>query len=45
MKLNLQINKELLFPFIDGAEELNFITDFFNQREEIAQINLLSGPN
>ncbi len=38
-------NKELLFPFVDGAEELNFITDFFNDREEVAQINLLSGPN
>jgi hypothetical protein len=38
-------NKELLFPFVDGMEELDFITNFFNSRDEVNQINLLSGPN
>jgi len=37
--------KELIFPFPDGANELDFITNFFNSRNEVNQINLLSGMN
>ena len=37
--------KEILFPFSAGANELNFILNFFNQRPEIKQINPLIGPN
>ncbi len=38
-------NKELIFPFRDGMDELNYITSFFNNRDEINQINLLSEAN
>ncbi|MHA1293597.1 MAG: hypothetical protein ACTSQJ_13140 [Promethearchaeota archaeon] len=37
--------KELIFPFEAGANELNYIANFFNNRAEINQINLLSGSN
>jgi len=37
--------KELIFPFIAGANELNYIVEFFNTRDEIDQITLLSGLN
>ncbi|MHA1106795.1 MAG: hypothetical protein ACTSPN_13950 [Promethearchaeota archaeon] len=36
-------NKELIFPFLAGAEELNYITNFFNSRDEIKEIVVLSG--
>ena len=35
--------KELLFPFPAGSEELNFITNFFNEKSEISQLNALTG--
>lgn len=35
--------KELLFPFPSGANELDFITRFFNQRNEIKSMDILSG--
>lgn len=38
-------NQELIFSFAGGKEEINFITDFFNNREEVNQINLLSESN
>ncbi|MHA1490229.1 MAG: hypothetical protein ACTSRI_11315 [Promethearchaeota archaeon] len=37
--------KELIFPFLAGEKELEFMTTFFNNRKEISQINILSGPN
>ncbi|MHA1149810.1 MAG: hypothetical protein ACTSR8_16365 [Promethearchaeota archaeon] len=37
--------KELIFPFPAGANELNYITNFFNNSREVNQINLLSGSN
>ncbi len=40
-----QKKKELIFPFSAGANELNFITNFFNNRNEVNQINFLSGSN
>lgn len=36
-------NKELLFPFPAGANELNFISEFFNQCKEINSIDILTG--
>ena len=38
-------SKELIFPFEAGINEFNFITEFFNGREEINQIDILMGPN
>lgn len=38
-------SQELIFPFPAGANELNYITNFFNNHPEINQINLLSGAN
>ncbi|MFX0032600.1 MAG: hypothetical protein ACFE9P_08040 [Candidatus Hermodarchaeota archaeon] len=38
-------NKELIFPFVAGANELNFITEFFNRREEVETITILAGIN
>jgi len=38
-------NKELIFPFVAGANELNFITEFFNKREEVESITILAGIN
>ena len=35
-------NKELIFPFSAGANELDFITKFFNEREEVKNITVLS---
>ena len=37
--------KELIFPFPAGSNELNYITNFFNKREEINQIKILNGLN
>ena len=36
-------NKELIFPFLAGAEELKYITNFFNSRDEVKEIVVLSG--
>ncbi|NHJ25420.1 MAG: hypothetical protein EAX89_12635 [Candidatus Lokiarchaeota archaeon] len=38
-------SKELVFPFEAGVNEFEHITEFFNQREEIAQIAIISGTN
>jgi len=38
-------SKELIFPFEAGINEFNYITEFFNNREEINQITVLAGPN
>ncbi|TXT60621.1 MAG: hypothetical protein BAJALOKI2v1_90035 [Promethearchaeota archaeon] len=35
--------KELIFPFPAGANELNYITNFFNSKEEISQIEVMNG--
>jgi hypothetical protein len=35
--------KELLFPFAAGTGELDVITSFFNVRDEIGSINILTG--
>ncbi|MFX1552954.1 MAG: hypothetical protein ACFFBV_03425 [Promethearchaeota archaeon] len=37
--------KELIFPFQAGADELNYLINFFNERSEIDQIAALIGPN
>ncbi|MFW9877014.1 MAG: hypothetical protein ACFFG0_28300 [Candidatus Thorarchaeota archaeon] len=37
--------KELIFPFQAGAEELNYIINFFNQASEINQMATLVGVN
>ncbi len=37
--------KEPIFPFEAGMNEFSFIMNFFNNREEINQINVLSGAN
>ena len=37
--------KELIYPFKAGADELDYITNFFNQRNEIDQIAILIGAN
>jgi hypothetical protein len=37
--------KELIFPFEAGINELNYITEFFNNREEVEQITILVGPD
>ncbi len=37
--------KELIFPFQAGADELNYIINFFNQRAEINQMATLIGDN
>ncbi len=37
--------KELIYPFQAGAEELNYITNFFNTRNEISQMATLLGAN
>ncbi len=36
-------NKELIFPFPAGANELNYIINFLNERDEINQITHLIG--
>ena len=35
--------KDLLFSFPNGGEELSYILNFFNNREEIGQISVLAG--
>ncbi|MFX1378277.1 MAG: hypothetical protein ACFFA4_04215 [Promethearchaeota archaeon] len=37
--------KELIYPFQAGADELNYILSFFNQRSEVGQIATLIGIN
>ncbi|MFX0103935.1 MAG: hypothetical protein ACFE75_00395 [Candidatus Hodarchaeota archaeon] len=37
--------KDLIFPFQAGADELNYLINFFNQRAEIDQIATLIGAN
>jgi hypothetical protein len=37
--------KELIFPFEVGINEFNYITEFFNNREEVEQIKILVGPD
>lgn len=37
--------KELIYPFIAGANEVNYIINFFNNVENINQITTLIGPN
>ena len=37
--------KELIFPFEAGINEFNYITEFFNNREEISQITILVGAD
>ncbi|MFX1406792.1 MAG: hypothetical protein ACFFBW_07550 [Promethearchaeota archaeon] len=36
-------SKEIVFPFTAGINELNYIIEFFNNREEIDQFTILSG--
>lgn len=36
-------SKELVFPFLAGVNEFNYIVEFFNNREEIDQMTILSG--
>jgi hypothetical protein len=38
-------SKELIFPFEAGINEFNYITEFFNGREEVNQIAILVGPD
>jgi len=37
--------KELIFPFIAGVNEFNYIVEFFNNRKEINNLTVLSGLN
>ena len=37
--------KELIFPFEAGINEFNYVTEFFNNREEVGQITILVGPD
>lgn len=37
--------KELIFPFEAGINEFNYITEFFNNRDEVGQITILVGPD
>ncbi|MFW9822384.1 MAG: hypothetical protein ACFFE4_05590 [Candidatus Thorarchaeota archaeon] len=37
--------KELIYPFSAGANELNYIVEFFNKVDEIDQITALIGPS
>ena len=36
-------SKELMFPFESGINEFNYITEFFNKREEVNQMDILMG--
>jgi hypothetical protein len=36
-------SKKLIFPFLDGTNEFNYISEFFNNREEVKQITVLTG--
>jgi hypothetical protein len=45
-KWDEQLKKNiLLFPFPEGTEEVNYITNFFNNRPEVNEITILSGLN
>jgi hypothetical protein len=37
--------KELIYPFIAGANEINYIINFFNNIDNVNQITTLIGPN
>jgi len=37
--------KELIYPFQAGADELNYVINFFNQRNEVNQMATLIGEN
>ncbi|MFX1426904.1 MAG: hypothetical protein ACFFBE_10670 [Promethearchaeota archaeon] len=37
--------KELIYPFIAGANEINYIINFFNNAQNVDQITTLIGPN
>lgn len=37
--------KDLIYPFPTGANELNNLINFFNNRDEVDQITTLLGPN
>ncbi|MFX1500846.1 MAG: hypothetical protein ACFFDH_07780, partial [Promethearchaeota archaeon] len=37
--------KELLFPFQAGVDEINYFINFFNERSEVMQLATLIGPN
>ncbi|MFW9900554.1 MAG: hypothetical protein ACFFDY_04630 [Candidatus Thorarchaeota archaeon] len=37
--------KELIYPFQAGADELNYLVNFFNERDEINQISTVIGAN
>lgn len=37
--------KELLFNFPNGVEEINYVTNFFNNIDKIDEISLLTGPD
>ncbi len=38
-------SKELIFPFAAGLSEMKFITDFFNNRDEVNEMTILSNYN
>ncbi|MFX1363664.1 MAG: hypothetical protein ACFFCE_09350 [Promethearchaeota archaeon] len=40
-----QKQKELLFPFQAGVDEINYLINFFNERSEVTQLATLIGPN
>ncbi|MFX1489153.1 MAG: hypothetical protein ACFFBI_08400, partial [Promethearchaeota archaeon] len=46
LKWNEELNrKELIYPFLAGSEELNYMLNFFNEVNEIDNITPLIGPN
>jgi len=46
LKWNEEIkNKELLYPFPTGINEINYIVNLFNNRKEVNQIKTLFGSN
>ncbi|MFX0073532.1 MAG: hypothetical protein ACFFAO_20845, partial [Candidatus Hermodarchaeota archaeon] len=46
IKWNEEIKKNMLiFPFVEGINEMNHTTNFFNTRSEINEITLLNGFN
>ncbi|MFX1278799.1 MAG: hypothetical protein ACFFA3_05230 [Promethearchaeota archaeon] len=46
LKWNEQLKKkELIYPFPAGANEINYIINFFNSTQNIDQITTLIGPN
>jgi hypothetical protein len=38
-------NKEIVFPYETGVNEFNYIVEFFNQKQEVNQITILTGAN